>query len=283
MSDPRVATLRRADRGLTVALLIVGGLALAFTCVNVTLFAISHGTPWYIAWLLDPMVSLALGAVLLTDGVLGRHGDRPGGSATGLRLFAGLATWAMNVWGSVWPDGSFGVPRNPDAAGIVLHSVPPVLLILLAEAVTVYRRRIADLIRELDQPACDLREQHTDHAPDTVESSVPEALPPGPPDVAPIPAWTPHPGPPSIAPETLPETVSEADVYAVFALLDVPGERVSYRRVMSALGVGYPKAKIALDTARALRGTSAPGSPDAARLSLVPATDEPDWTSGGAS
>ncbi|MFF7248966.1 hypothetical protein ACFZBU_34225 [Embleya sp. NPDC008237] len=280
MTEPRIVSLRRADRGLTVALLIVGGLALVFTCVNVTLFAIEHGTAWYIAWLLDPMVSLSLGAVLLADGFLG---DRPGGSATALRLFAGLATWAMNVWGSVWPDGSFGVPRYPDAAGIVLHSVPPVLLILLAEAVTVYRRRIADLIGKLEEEAADLRREHPESARNTTGTAVAEAFPPDPPPVARIPACAPDPGPAPVVPETLPDTVSETDVHAVFALLDESGERVSYRRVMGELGVGYPKAKAVLDTARALRGTRSPGPADAARLSLVPPAGEPEWTSGGAS
>ncbi|MGW1993238.1 hypothetical protein [Embleya sp. NPDC001921] len=280
MTDPRIVTLRRADRGLTVALLIVGGLALVFTCVNVTLFAIEHGTAWYIAWLLDPMVSLSLGAVLLADGFLG---DRPGGSATALRLFAGLATWAMNVWGSVWPDGSFGVPRDPDAAGIVLHSVPPVLLILLAEAVTVYRRRIADLIGKLEEEAADLRRERSEPAWDTAGTAVSEVFPTDAVPVAEIPAWTPDARPVSVDPDALPETVSQADMHAVLALLGAHGERVSYRRVMSEIGVGYPKAKLTLDTARALRGTRSSGPVDAARLSLVPPAGEPEWTSGGAS
>ncbi|MFE2871421.1 hypothetical protein [Embleya sp. NPDC059259] len=283
MTDPRIVTLRRTDRGLTVALLTVATLALVFTCVNVTRFATGHGTPWYIAWLLDPMVSLALGAVLLTDGILGRHGDRPGGSATALRLFGGLGNWVMNVWGSVWPDGSFGVPRDPDAAGIVLHSVPPLLLILLAEAVTVYRRRIADLIRQFEEKAADQRREHPEQAPDTTGTHVPEVLPPDPSAVAEIPAWTPEPGAAQVMQEALPDTVSETDLRAVYALLDASGERVSYRRVMGELGVGYPKAKVVLDAARALREPRSPGSADVSRLSLVPVPAKPRWTSGGAS
>jgi hypothetical protein len=153
----RVKALQRLDTTLTVALVVVGLGALAFTCTNVTLFAIDHGTPSVIAWLLDPVASIALVAILTTDGTLIRHGatDRASGAATFLRLFAGLSTWVMNVWQSVWPDGGFGVPTHPDPAGIVLHSVPPLLLIGLAEAATVYRRRIAELLADASREVAD--------------------------------------------------------------------------------------------------------------------------------
>ncbi|KJY15863.1 hypothetical protein VR46_45490, partial [Streptomyces sp. NRRL S-444] len=46
-------------------------------------------------------------------------------------------------WTSLWPAGtSFGIPREVDPAGLVLHSVPPVLLIVLAEAINHYRHQI---------------------------------------------------------------------------------------------------------------------------------------------
>ncbi|MFJ8920987.1 hypothetical protein ACIREK_16115 [Streptomyces sp. NPDC102415] len=128
----------------------VAAVALAFTATNVTLFAINHHISVWIAWLLDPMVAVALGAVLIVDGRLSEHGVKPSGWATVLRWFAGLGTWLMNCWGSLWPAGSaFGVPREVDPAGLVLHSIPPVLLIVLAEAITFYRRAILDRIAVL--------------------------------------------------------------------------------------------------------------------------------------
>ncbi|MFJ9412449.1 hypothetical protein [Streptomyces sp. NPDC101393] len=128
---------------VTKALLALGGGALVFTCVNVTRFGVSHEIPWYIAWMLDPLASLALITVLYVDGVLAEHGGdyKPGGWPFLLRWTAGLSTWVMNCWTSLYPDGRFHViPQKPDAGGILLHSVAPALLILLAEAATGYRK-----------------------------------------------------------------------------------------------------------------------------------------------
>ncbi|MER5183566.1 hypothetical protein ABT009_35355 [Streptomyces sp. NPDC002896] len=153
----QIEALQSLQSGLTKVLVTVAVVALAFTATNVTLFAIDHHISVWIAWLLDPMVAVALGAVLIVDGRLSEHGVHPSGWATGLRWFAGLGTWLMNCWSSLWPAGSpFGVPRQVDPAGLVLHSIPPVLLIVLAEAITFYRRaileRIAVLRAQVDTP-----------------------------------------------------------------------------------------------------------------------------------
>ncbi|MFI8989418.1 hypothetical protein ACIG63_31205 [Streptomyces antimycoticus] len=146
----QIAALNRLQSGLTTVLVLVAVVALAFTATNVTMFAIQHEVSPWIAWLLDPMVAVALGAVLIVDGRLSEYGVTPSGWASGLRWFAGLGTWVMNCWGSLWPEGSaFGVPRQVDPAGLVLHSIPPVLLIVLAEAITHYRRAILGKIAEL--------------------------------------------------------------------------------------------------------------------------------------
>jgi hypothetical protein len=138
-----IAKLDEVLAMVTKALLTIGGGALIFTCVNVTLFGISHQIPWYIAWMLDPLASLALITVLYVDGVLAEHGGdyKPGGWPFLLRWTAGLSTWVMNCWTSLYPDGRFHfIPQTPDAGGILLHSVAPALLILLAEAATGYRK-----------------------------------------------------------------------------------------------------------------------------------------------
>ncbi|AGP55886.1 MULTISPECIES: hypothetical protein [Streptomyces violaceusniger group] len=146
----QIAALNRLQSGLTTVLVLVALVALAFTATNVTMFAIQHEVSPWIAWLLDPMVAVALGAVLIVDGRLSEYGVNPSGWASGLRWFAGLGTWVMNCWGSLWPEESaFGVPRQVDPAGLVLHSIPPVLLIVLAEAITHYRRAILGKIAEL--------------------------------------------------------------------------------------------------------------------------------------
>ncbi|MGW2331666.1 hypothetical protein ACWC5C_38780 [Streptomyces sp. NPDC001700] len=138
-----IAKLDEVLAMVTKALLTLGGGALIFTCVNVTRFGVSHEIPWYIAWMLDPLASLALITVLYVDGVLAEHGGdyKPGGWPFLLRWTAGLSTWVMNCWTSLYPDGHFHfVPQKPDAGGILLHSVAPALLILLAEAATGYRK-----------------------------------------------------------------------------------------------------------------------------------------------
>jgi len=136
---------------ITRALMTIGGGALIFTCTNVMLFAMSRGVPAWIAWMLDPMASLALLTVLYVDGVLTEHGgERAGGWPAALRWFAGLATWLMNSWTSWYPDGRFHlVPQHPDAGGLLLHSVAPLLLILLAEASSGYRKYLAGRMGQL--------------------------------------------------------------------------------------------------------------------------------------
>lgn len=146
----QIAALLQLQSRLTRVLVAIAVVALAFTATNVTLFAIDHHISPWIAWLLDPMVAVALGTVLMVDGLLSQHGVQPSGWATTLRWFAGLGTWLMNCWAALWPAGKpFGVPRDVDPAGLVLHSIPPVLLIVLAEAITHYRRAILARIAEL--------------------------------------------------------------------------------------------------------------------------------------
>lgn len=139
-----IRELERTERLVTSTLVTLGLGGLIFTAVNVTLFAVRHAVHWAIAWLLDPLVSLALLAVLFFDGRLAAHGFRPRGWPFALRWFAGLATWLMNSWESLYPDGVFtGIPARPDVAGLVLHSVIPFLVIILAEAASRYRAFIS--------------------------------------------------------------------------------------------------------------------------------------------
>ncbi|AZQ72769.1 hypothetical protein EKH77_17450 [Streptomyces luteoverticillatus] len=172
----QIKALTRLQAGLTSVLIVVAVVALAFTATNVTLFAISHRVSPWIAWLLDPMVAVALGAVLIVDGRLLEYGVQPSGWASGLRWFAGMGTWVMNCWDSLWPEGTvFGVPHAVDPAGLVLHSVPPVLLIVLAEAITHYRRSILDKVTEL-RALVNARGTTVDVAP-VHPASIPEPAP----------------------------------------------------------------------------------------------------------
>lgn len=163
---------------LTRALAAVAVLALTFTAVNVTMLAVRHGVPWPTALLLDPMLALTLGTLLLTDARLAELGTGPPGWAILLRWFAGLATWILNIWTSLWPRDRVGVPRDADVTGVVLHSIPPALLILLAEAVAAYRRRIAALTSQSVPAVTPVRDaelalsiRETRPMPDTADSA----------------------------------------------------------------------------------------------------------------
>ena len=112
-------------------------LGLAFTMTNVQQFAAAGAQVWSLAWcaawLLDPMVSLVLLAILRAEQVTARHGVRMGGWVRAAKWFTLGATYVMNTW-SAYAAGS--------AALVVLHSVPPFVVFVAAEAVTELRDKL---------------------------------------------------------------------------------------------------------------------------------------------
>lgn len=116
-------------------------LGLAFTMTNVQVFAATGSAvwslPWLAAWVLDPTVSLVLLAILRAEQVTARYQVRTGRWVRGAKWFALAATYVMNTWAS-WSAGS--------TAGVVLHSVPPLLVFVAAEAVTDLRDKLTDAV-----------------------------------------------------------------------------------------------------------------------------------------
>ncbi|MFE1872874.1 hypothetical protein ACFW9N_18505 [Streptomyces sp. NPDC059496] len=229
----------------------VAVVALVFTASNVTMFAIDHHVSPWIAWLLDPMVAVALGTVLIFDGRLSEYGLYPSGWASVLRWFAGLGTWVMNCWTSLWPAGTgFGIPREVDPAGLVLHSIPPVLLIVLAEAISHYRHQILAKVTELRALV------------DTVVDEV---------DTTPAPtSSTPNPGtaPVNAATEPVPGAWSRAS-------LVICGDRQVFHPAFPLASTRVPRAELeparlsAEEAANVIRACWVQGKnlPEAARLS----------------
>ncbi|WP_237702927.1 winged helix-turn-helix domain-containing protein [Candidatus Protofrankia datiscae] len=123
-------------RALDAGLWLVAGLVAVYSLANVHTAARGHGTADPQAWLLAPIVDIALFVAITADAALSRHGERPDGWATGLRWFCGIATWTLNVWDAA---------ASGDPGAIVAHSIPPVVLVLLAEAAPRYRQRFAAL------------------------------------------------------------------------------------------------------------------------------------------
>jgi hypothetical protein len=116
-------------------------LGLAFTMTNVQTFAAAGHPPWSLpwlaAWLLDPTVSVVLLAILRAEQVTARYQVHTGPWVRRAKWFTLTATYVMNTWAS-YADGS--------AFGIVLHSVPPLVVFVAAEAVTDLRDKLTDAV-----------------------------------------------------------------------------------------------------------------------------------------
>jgi hypothetical protein len=142
----RVESVRtQVDRCMWVGIV----LGLAFTMVNVQAFAAQGAAvgslPWVAAWLLDPMVSLVLIAVLRAEQITARYQVSDHTKWIGhTKRFAFAATYAMNTW------ASFG---HGDVAGVVLHSVPPVLVFCAAETAPVLRDRLTEAVLRAEHAA----------------------------------------------------------------------------------------------------------------------------------
>jgi hypothetical protein len=116
-------------------------LGLAFTTANVQWFAAAGAAfgslPWLTAWLLDPTVCLVLLAILRAEQVTARYQVRTGAWVRAAKWLTLAATYVMNTWSS-WVSGS--------PAGVVLHSVPPLVVFVAAEAVTDLRDKLTDAV-----------------------------------------------------------------------------------------------------------------------------------------
>jgi hypothetical protein len=141
VSEPVERVARQVDRLCWAGIL----LGLAFTMTNVQQFAAAGAPPWSpawcTAWLLDPMVSLVLLAILRAEQVIARHGMGAGGWVRGAKWFTLAATYVMNTW-SAFTNGS--------AALVVLHSVPPLVVFVAAEAVTELRDKLGTALASGD-------------------------------------------------------------------------------------------------------------------------------------
>jgi hypothetical protein len=125
-------------------------LGLAFTMTNVQTFAAAGSPawslPWLAAWLLDPTVSVVLLAILRAEQVTARYQLRTGPWVRRAKWFTLAATYVMNVWASF----AAGSP-----AGIVLHSVPPLVVFVAAEAVTDLRDKLTEAVHAAFTEAAD--------------------------------------------------------------------------------------------------------------------------------
>nr|WP_238361909.1 hypothetical protein [Actinopolymorpha pittospori] len=148
---------RRVDRCMWLGIL----LGLGFTAANVQAFAAGDAPvgslPWTVAWLLDPMVSVVLLGVLWAEQETGRYRIASGRVVRMVKWFAFGATYVMNTWQS-WAAAS--------PSGIVLHSVPPLLVLAAAEVGPELRHRLTAAVdRSYRQAAASLAVANRDITP----------------------------------------------------------------------------------------------------------------------
>ena len=143
LTDPDVVALRIERVRTQVDRLCWTGiiLGLGFTMTNVQAFAATGtavGSPsWCAAWLLDPTVSLVLVAILRAEQVTARYQVRTGPWVRRAKWLTVAATYVMNTWAS-YAAGSL--------SGVVLHSVPPLVVFAAAEAVTDLRDKLTEAV-----------------------------------------------------------------------------------------------------------------------------------------
>jgi hypothetical protein len=224
-------------------------LGLAFTMVNVQGFAASGARQWSMswlaAWLLDPIVSLVLVAVLRAEQVTARYQVDTGVWPHRTKWFAFLATYGMNTWQS-W--------TGLHVAGIVLHSVPPVLVFLAAETAPVLRDRLTEAVNRAAltaAPGSDLARPQ-----DSQPEPVPEAEPapaPKPQRTTPARSTKPRRKPAQVKPrrKLLADYVAEARAAWV------PGTEVTPAWVRSVTDCARGTSKAVADTLRTELDTAA--------------------------
>jgi hypothetical protein len=146
-TNPDVVALRVEKIRSQVDMLLWAGivLGLAFTMVNVQTFAAAGAEPfsaaWWVAWLLDPMVSLVLLAVLRAEQVTARYQVALPTWARRTKWLTFAATYVMNTW------TSWGLADTPfSASGVVLHSVPPLVVFATAETGPGLRDRLTEAV-----------------------------------------------------------------------------------------------------------------------------------------
>ncbi|HEX4100239.1 MAG TPA: hypothetical protein VHY21_06775 [Pseudonocardiaceae bacterium] len=168
-TDPDVVALRVEHIRTQVDRLMWAGivLGLCFTMTNVQTFA-AAGAPvgslvWWSAWLLDPMVSLVLLAVLRAEQVTTRYQVTTGVWPRVAKWALLSATYVMNTWVS-WGAGS--------ASGVVLHTVAPLVVVIAAEAVTDLQYALSECVQRAHTTAAD-RAAHTQPEPVAVNASTP--------------------------------------------------------------------------------------------------------------
>jgi len=149
-ADPAVVALavERVRSALTATMYVGIAIALAFTTVAVQGWgarvsgAEAHTAVWWSMWGLSLLVELPLVAILIGEQIAGRYDVKPAAWVRRARwsligfayLMNTFEPWSLVLGGS-WGFGS-----------LMLHSIPPVVILLASEALTGMRTMLADTV-----------------------------------------------------------------------------------------------------------------------------------------
>lgn len=94
-------------------------------------------TRWVTAWAVEPSIAAPLIGILWAEQVAGRYGIKLAGWPRFTKWACLVATYAMNTW-EYWAQVE---PR-----GVLIHSVPPLLVFLCAEVLPIVRERMTESV-----------------------------------------------------------------------------------------------------------------------------------------
>ncbi|MGW6928080.1 hypothetical protein ACWGA9_43605, partial [Streptomyces sp. NPDC054950] len=132
-----------ADRFISFVTWGVAAGMIVWSMLNSTPYVAAHLAPEWrrTAFVLPLVVDLAFIGALRADEIASRHKVSGGWWAGLLRLFTGAASVFLNIGDSA---------ENSDWTGVFQHLVTPGILVLLAEAGPVYRRRLGQRLDEVE-------------------------------------------------------------------------------------------------------------------------------------
>lgn len=212
-TDPDVVAYQVERIRLVVDLLMWNAIVigLTFTAVNVQRFAAdtidapAGSLGWWAAWGLDPTVGAALLGILIAERTVAVGQIQLERIAHRAKWGLLLTTYVMNTWQSWAVLFSGGSP-----AGVVLHSVPPLVVFLAAEVVPGLHDRLTQFVYRAHSLAHERRARLTDS--ESATSALPSTLPPSVPDPDPLllgfgpdPLWR-----PAVDPDPDPDPISQA-------------------------------------------------------------------------
>lgn len=153
-TSPAVVALEAEKRWTLVKRVLWGAIigGLAFTMVNVHTFAVTadkvkdFAPQWFAAWLLDPMVSLVFVALILAEEITEAWGVKIKGAWPTAAKWGGFVlTYVMNTW-SAWGIVAVEGVAMTTIDKVMLHSVPPVVVLVAVETLPIIRRAMTKAI-----------------------------------------------------------------------------------------------------------------------------------------